>query len=247
MCDKTGRPRETEVQIHCSMTTNDIIYMIKELAICQYVLIIHSPHLCSLPGFKAEHADVESAGIRCRQVLSDEEFGKWMAQREGREALGLPFGARPAGMEEKIETGILGGRIQGIPSAAEIAGLGAITIDGVKDDVLRSMLTKALEAIQTGQQQDGQESSDGTSDGESGGRDDVLYFSFEEDGEGGAVLLDADVLSDGGGDSATAQKQGMPQEERDMILKAVKAYLERKGDRQEGVEQGEEDRVRDEL
>ena len=58
-CDKTGRPRETEIQMHCSMTTNDQIYLVKELAICQYVLIIHSPHLCSLPGFKVEEVDVD--------------------------------------------------------------------------------------------------------------------------------------------------------------------------------------------
>ncbi|WWC59607.1 uncharacterized protein I303_102165 [Kwoniella dejecticola CBS 10117] len=80
-CDKTGKPREVEVQIHCSMTTGDMIYMIKELSICQYVIIIHSPYLCSLPGFKNHQENmvnkIENAPIRCRQVVDDEEFQKW--------------------------------------------------------------------------------------------------------------------------------------------------------------------------
>jgi protein OS-9 len=76
-CDKTGRPREVEVQIHCSMTSNDMIYMIKELAICQYVMVVHSPHLCSLPGFKVEHTEIKPAAIRCREVIGDEDFAKW--------------------------------------------------------------------------------------------------------------------------------------------------------------------------
>jgi protein OS-9 len=73
------------------MTTTDIIYMVKELAICSYVLILHSPHLCSLPGFRAEHKAVEPAPIRCRQVISDEEFAnRRRAEEDG--MLGLPMG-----------------------------------------------------------------------------------------------------------------------------------------------------------
>lgn len=91
-CDKTGRPREVEVQIHCSMTSNDIIYMIKEMAICQYVMIIHSPHLCSLPGFKVEHSEIKPAGIRCREVISDEDFERWSEAGSGTEGDGGRIG-----------------------------------------------------------------------------------------------------------------------------------------------------------
>ncbi|OCF33859.1 hypothetical protein I316_04571 [Kwoniella heveanensis BCC8398] len=82
-CDKTGRPREVEVQIHCSMTTGDMIYMIKELSICQYVVIIHSPYLCGLPGFKARDLGaIQPAGIQCRQVVEDGEFDEWEKENE---------------------------------------------------------------------------------------------------------------------------------------------------------------------
>ncbi|WVQ98169.1 hypothetical protein IAU59_005291 [Kwoniella sp. CBS 9459] len=82
-CDKTGRPREVEVQIHCSMTTGDMIYMIKELSICQYVVIIHSPYLCGLPGFKSRDLGaIQSAGIQCRQVVEDDEFDEWEKEKE---------------------------------------------------------------------------------------------------------------------------------------------------------------------
>lgn len=77
-CDKTGRPREVEVQVHCSMTSGDAIYMVKEIDICKYVMVIHSPHLCSLPGFRPQTADdIVPAPIRCREVVDDDEFTRW--------------------------------------------------------------------------------------------------------------------------------------------------------------------------
>lgn len=82
-CDKTGRPRETEIQVHCSMTSADMIYMIKEVATCQYVMIIHSPHLCSLPGFRPFTAeDVTPAPIRCREVVPNEDFEEWYKTKD---------------------------------------------------------------------------------------------------------------------------------------------------------------------
>ncbi|WWC68090.1 uncharacterized protein I206_102009 [Kwoniella pini CBS 10737] len=122
-CDKTGKPREVEVQIHCSMTTGDMIYMIKEISICQYVIIIHSPYLCSLPGFKNHQENlvkkIENAPIRCRQIVNDEEFTKWENEQVlkepnqgiqlGGEVLGLdgveldkshsPYSKRPTGAD----------------------------------------------------------------------------------------------------------------------------------------------------
>jgi hypothetical protein len=82
-CDKTGAAREVEVQVHCSMTSGDSIYMVKEVEICKYVVVIHSPHLCSLPGFRPQTADdIDSVPIRCREVLSDEDFARWEAEPE---------------------------------------------------------------------------------------------------------------------------------------------------------------------
>jgi protein OS-9 len=45
-------------------------------------MIIHSPHLCGLPGFRADHSDVEMAKIRCREVISDSDFEKWVSGEE---------------------------------------------------------------------------------------------------------------------------------------------------------------------
>ncbi|WVW78308.1 hypothetical protein I302_100262 [Kwoniella bestiolae CBS 10118] len=118
-CDKTGKPREVEVQIHCSMTTGDMIYMIKEMSICQYVLIIHSPYLCGLPGFKNHQDHLEKIGpapVRCRQIVEDSDWRAWETeneqQRKGRGLeeidgeeerkdgkLGLPYGKRPTGAD----------------------------------------------------------------------------------------------------------------------------------------------------
>ncbi|OCF77071.1 hypothetical protein I204_02780 [Kwoniella mangroviensis CBS 8886] len=125
-CDKTGKPREVEVQIHCSMTTSDMIYMIKEMSICQYVLIIHSPYLCGLPGFKNhnDHLDeIRPAPIRCRQVVDDQDWLEWekenqQGQKQKQEQQGvlglddieekrqsqgqqlqLPYGKRPTGAD----------------------------------------------------------------------------------------------------------------------------------------------------
>lgn len=101
-CDKTGRPREIEVQVHCSMTSGDMIYMIKEVAICQYVIIIHSPHLCGLPGFKAHDAEVEPANVMCRQVVDDEEWAKWENEvRDGTAGANEP---QPQEIEEGKQT-----------------------------------------------------------------------------------------------------------------------------------------------
>lgn len=78
-CDKTGKPREVEVQVHCSMTSTDVLYMVKEITTCQYVVVIHSPHLCSLPGFRPSSSDhIVPAPIRCRLVVSDGEMEDWI-------------------------------------------------------------------------------------------------------------------------------------------------------------------------
>ncbi|BEJ14716.1 hypothetical protein CspHIS471_0404830 [Cutaneotrichosporon sp. HIS471] len=82
-CDLTGKPREIEVQVYCSMTGTDMIYMVNEVAICQYVMVIHSPHLCSLPGFRpATAADITPAPVRCREIVPDDDFAEWFERRD---------------------------------------------------------------------------------------------------------------------------------------------------------------------
>lgn len=69
ICDKTGRNREIEVQFHCSTTTTDTIMFVKETSTCKYSLVIHTPRLCSEPGFKSRAEQTEAALIRCRQIV----------------------------------------------------------------------------------------------------------------------------------------------------------------------------------
>lgn len=87
-CAETHKPREVEVQMHCSLSSGDSIFMIKEVSLCQYVLVIYTPSLCSLPGFRPQSAlDVEPAGIRCREMMEDDDFEHWNTERIERERL----------------------------------------------------------------------------------------------------------------------------------------------------------------
>ncbi|KAJ7172571.1 hypothetical protein C8R46DRAFT_1032546 [Mycena filopes] len=69
LCDKTGKPREVEVQFHCSMATTDTIAFVKESRTCAYVLVIHTPRLCGEPGFMSKDVG-EQASIACREVVT---------------------------------------------------------------------------------------------------------------------------------------------------------------------------------
>ncbi|SCZ93195.1 BZ3500_MvSof-1268-A1-R1_Chr6-2g08521 [Microbotryum saponariae] len=74
ICDKTGLPREVEVQFHCNTQTIDRIALIRETAICRYVMIIHTPRLCSEPVFLERQRTSFSSergpsAIECRAVV----------------------------------------------------------------------------------------------------------------------------------------------------------------------------------
>lgn len=95
ICDKTGLPRSVEVQVraflsrsrlscrvslliicrafqfHCNTASTDRIAVIRETAICQYVLLLHTPRLCSEPVFIEGREDsTEPASIiECRPVV----------------------------------------------------------------------------------------------------------------------------------------------------------------------------------
>ncbi|KAK8847521.1 hypothetical protein IAR55_005379 [Kwoniella newhampshirensis] len=289
-CDKTGRPREVEVQVHCSMTTGDMIYMVKELAICQYVVIIHSPHLCGLPGFKAEHAQVEMAPIKCRQVISDEDFDKLEREKKegpGRttknEKLGLPFSNKPIGDYEPQHRFGLGEQLilsdrSNSPESDngnhEAGGSQAgtdessSTLDGteivfgldVEDTNLREMLKRALESLSdrargkssssdtsTGKDEDGDTSTGKDEDGKKRGEE-VVLLSWDEDEEGGAVLIDADMLLLDDEEGDRENKVGLGEKEKGMLERVLREYLLRssEGD-EEKEEERERQRERDEL
>ncbi|GAA5976619.1 hypothetical protein JCM10908_005571 [Rhodotorula pacifica] len=71
VCDKTGLPREVEVQFHCNTQSIDRIAWIRETSICRYVMLIHTPRLCGEPIFlEGRTANVApAAAIECQPVV----------------------------------------------------------------------------------------------------------------------------------------------------------------------------------
>lgn len=52
---------------------------------CEYILVIHTPRLCSLPGFHVPSAsDEPSRPITCRQIIPDEIHDRFLSQRIAR-------------------------------------------------------------------------------------------------------------------------------------------------------------------
>jgi protein OS-9 len=223
------------------MTTNDMIYMVKEMAICQYVIIIHSPHLCSLPGFKADlKLDVEPAPIRCRQVLRDDDFERWANGDE------QGHGGWAPKMEVPLRTV---GHGSGSGSGDERASLRELLAKiGDKEEV-RQGNEAAGEDVGGGQGQGDHDDDDHVPlDGE-----EIVFISLEDlaEGDEGPVVIDADFLAGGEG-----LRDRLGAADRQMILGLVKEYLERKsgGDRPDATSDGdgesdgkEDKRKRDEL
>ena len=56
------------------MTMTDMILFVKETQTCHYVLHIATPRLCGEPGFKSRIDAEEEHYIRCREVVSPEEY-----------------------------------------------------------------------------------------------------------------------------------------------------------------------------
>ncbi|MBW0540571.1 hypothetical protein O181_080286 [Austropuccinia psidii MF-1] len=91
ICDMTGKPRAVEVQFHCSTIATDHIALLRETSICEYLLVIHTPRLCSEPLFLAGGGRrTIDAGemvnkIGCRPILTDEELEKWKTTEQVRQ------------------------------------------------------------------------------------------------------------------------------------------------------------------
>jgi len=90
ICDMTGKPRSVEVQFHCSTLGSDHIALLRETSICEYLLVIHTPRLCSEPLFldggarKGLGAGDMVSNIGCRPVLTTEEIEKWTSSEKAR-------------------------------------------------------------------------------------------------------------------------------------------------------------------
>ncbi|BGP06587.1 Protein OS-9 [Rhodotorula toruloides] len=99
VCDKTGLPREVEVQFHCNTGTIDRIALIRETSICRYVMLIHTPRLCGEPLFLEGHNSHQepAASIECQPVVR-----KLRAQGEGGLVDGQLSEEAPA-LAEKVE------------------------------------------------------------------------------------------------------------------------------------------------
>ncbi|WVQ75899.1 hypothetical protein IAR50_005534 [Cryptococcus sp. DSM 104548] len=264
-CDKTSRPRSTELQVHCSMTSSDTIYMIKEVAICQYVMIIHSPHLCGLPGFRAREAEVGGAGVMCREVVGDEEWEEWEKERrgagvkkdiEGAKSEGgqKHFSAKPGKELPSLHFGLAAAREK--PKAEEIrqklaepdkaeppkgVPLEEVVFGVETDNDLKAALKKAL-GLLAKEVRGGDDGSEGQE--EQG--EEVLLLAWDEDENGGAVLVEADMLVN---DGEEEKKVGIGGGEREMLQQILRQYLKDSEKDEEGLNGEDKDgrRVRDEL
>ena len=58
------------------MTTTDSVLFVKETQTCQYILHIATPRLCGEPGFRSHRDAHEEAYIRCREVMSPEQYAQ---------------------------------------------------------------------------------------------------------------------------------------------------------------------------
>lgn len=48
ICDVTGEPRTTEVQIHCKQDVEDHISKVSEISTCKYLVVVYSSKLCKV-------------------------------------------------------------------------------------------------------------------------------------------------------------------------------------------------------
>lgn len=226
MCDKTGRPRETEVQFHCSMTHSDSIYLVKELATCSYVLVIHSPHLCELPGFKPEAAIGQVESVKCRPVVGDDDA----VPAEGSEkASRFPLGmkvqrpalpAAPAPPVRKVTRNGAKDKKRALP--VPIKEPESDKLDALEDKLMRSeaALERLIELLHLGP----------------GAADQVELTALLEDTVGGELVSD---------EERDEVAEGSKLELLRSLLASVNADIEIRIEEEEEAE--DEGRVRDEL
>ncbi|KAL9090770.1 MAG: hypothetical protein Q9159_001826 [Coniocarpon cinnabarinum] len=75
-CDLTGDARQIEVQYHCNPNFGDRISMVKEVATCSYLMVIHTPKLCNEAAFLPPQISRPNP-ITCQEIVSPDEEDAW--------------------------------------------------------------------------------------------------------------------------------------------------------------------------
>jgi hypothetical protein len=65
ICDVSGEPRTTEIQIHCKEDAHDHISKISEVSTCRYLAIIYTPRICTVSTRFIPKTVVEERTITC--------------------------------------------------------------------------------------------------------------------------------------------------------------------------------------
>jgi protein OS-9 len=110
------------------MTMTDTILFVKEAKTCSYILVIHTPRLCSEPGFKSRLESRDEALIRCREIVDS-------ASNQNPDHAELPETDHPDKIPRRKPSSIL--------SSTENQEGGTEDKAGKYDELLR----KALEAL----------------------------------------------------------------------------------------------------
>ncbi|KAF3919524.1 hypothetical protein ABW20_dc0101354 [Dactylellina cionopaga] len=85
LCDITGKERRIELQYHCAPNASqDRIGYIKEVTTCCYLMVVHTPRLCSDPAFQPP-AESGANTIECLEVMNDERIREFRAEKEKNE------------------------------------------------------------------------------------------------------------------------------------------------------------------
>ncbi|EJD05822.1 uncharacterized protein FOMMEDRAFT_145214 [Fomitiporia mediterranea MF3/22] len=182
ICDKTGKPREIEVQFHCSQTMTDTILFVKETSTCHYIMVIHTPRLCGEPGFKTRLEQREEAFIRCREVLDSPEA--IAAVDKSLPAAPHPF-KRPARPP-----------ILDIPPPPPVSEARGSNLHPSLDKKASDMIKAAIEAFISGK--------DGSNQHMHEGGDTILVA-----GEDGDVLIDIEFIDGDDADDTMEKLEGL--------------------------------------
>ncbi|KAI5980506.1 hypothetical protein EDC04DRAFT_2917905 [Pisolithus marmoratus] len=142
-CDKTGKPREVEVQFHCSMTMTDSILFVREAKTCSYVLVVQTPRLCGEPGFKSRLQNRDELLIRCRQIIDlptvPEVPAEESTQLEERQGDNVGESDFPHGLPNRQSF---------FPIPPLSSTQGSIGVDpNAKDDPIDGILRRTMEAL----------------------------------------------------------------------------------------------------
>ncbi|KAI6150383.1 hypothetical protein BKA82DRAFT_4115020 [Pisolithus tinctorius] len=142
-CDKTGKPREVEVQFHCSMTMTDSILFVREAKTCSYVLVVQTPRLCGEPGFKSRLQNRDELLIRCRQIIdlstAPAAPAEQLTQLEERQSDNVGESDFPHSLSNRQS-------LFPIPSPSSTQG--SIGLDpNAKDDPFDGILRRTMEAL----------------------------------------------------------------------------------------------------